>query len=75
MTTENTTRSHLSRREIVDKHREYMLPSIGSHYQDPLPFVKGSGATGNSIVAPASISSVILLNSSTGQERYFPGGT
>ncbi|HEY9723482.1 MAG TPA: aspartate aminotransferase family protein [Oscillatoriaceae cyanobacterium] len=45
MTTDNSTRSHLSRQEIVAKHREYMLPSIGSHYKDPLPFVKGEGWT------------------------------
>ncbi len=33
----------LSRAQIVAKHREFLLPSIGSHYQDPLPFVSGKG--------------------------------
>lgn len=37
--------SHLSRQEIVSKHKEYLLPSLGSHYADPLPFVKGQGFT------------------------------
>lgn len=43
MTTENTTPKTLSRQEIVDMHREYMLPSIGQLYKEPLPFVKGEG--------------------------------
>ncbi len=37
------TQSHLSREQIVAKQREYLLPSLGSHYQDPLPFVSGKG--------------------------------
>jgi 4-aminobutyrate aminotransferase and related aminotransferases len=37
------TKAHLSREEIVAKQREYLLPSLGSHYQDPLPFVSGKG--------------------------------
>lgn len=43
MTIENTRPSSLSRQEIVAKHKEYMLPSIGQLYADPLPFVKGEG--------------------------------
>ncbi|MFN3430294.1 MAG: aspartate aminotransferase family protein [Candidatus Sericytochromatia bacterium] len=43
MTIEHTVPASLSRKEIVDKHKEYMLPSIGQLYADPLPFVKGEG--------------------------------
>jgi 4-aminobutyrate aminotransferase len=43
MTIEHTASASLSRKEIVDKHKEYMLPSIGQLYADPLPFVKGEG--------------------------------
>lgn len=41
--TVSKTQAPLSREEIVAKHREFMLPSIGSHYSDPLPFVSGKG--------------------------------
>jgi 4-aminobutyrate aminotransferase len=43
MTIEHTVPTSLSRDEIVAKHKEYMLPSIGQLYSDPLPFVKGEG--------------------------------
>lgn len=43
MTIEHTVPASLSRDEIVAKHKEYMLPSIGQLYSDPLPFVKGEG--------------------------------
>lgn len=32
-----------SRKDIVAKHKEFLLPSLGSHYADPLPFVSGKG--------------------------------
>ena len=40
-----------------------------------LPFVKASGATGKWTIAPASTSSVILLNNSIGPDSYLAGGT
>ncbi|MFP5501903.1 MAG: aminotransferase class III-fold pyridoxal phosphate-dependent enzyme, partial [Candidatus Sericytochromatia bacterium] len=43
MTTERIIPKKLSRAEIVGKHKEYMLPSVGSLYQDPLPFAQGKG--------------------------------
>lgn len=43
MAIEKSEHTRLSRSEIVAKQQEYLLPSLASHYQDPLPFVAGKG--------------------------------
>ena len=34
---------NLSSKEINDKHKEYLFPSVANYYKEPLPIDRGEG--------------------------------